>query len=405
MANSFHGSAVKKNLLKMKHMGLTRNIRILSLYSFLSGVGSSTFFTLFPLYLVSLGYGMSRIGEITTLSSLSVAVPISFLGLFADYYGRKPFIILAGLSLAVSLFVTASTRFYIWFIIAYALNMLSFFGGQSARGAMVAESVSKEKMGEAFGIVVSWFFLARVSIPSVSGVLASLVGYRLTFIFAGVTVLAGTLLFWVGSIETSARKGEKISWGEIASVLKPRKKLTWLYISTVLDRFGWALWSPLLNAFMSQAYGLSTVEVGFLNSIMGFTTLVTQYITGKWIDKIGYIKGLILSEFAGLSSALFLGVLKSVYSLILGVIMVGLSISLWIPSYNKAVSMNSKKEYRVLEYSKINTYRAVAAIPSPYIGGYMYDYLNPTTPFLTSSMLLFLAMMMFYRASAQDIEN
>ena len=339
---------------------------------------------------------MSGIGEITTLSSFIAVFSIPFLGLLTDYYGRKPFIILTGIAMALGLFITGYTASYILLVVAYALIRFAFLGGQPARGAMTAESVSKETIGEAFGIVTSSFFIARVFMPSISGILADSIGYDPTFLFGGLIVALGVVFFWIYSVETFHGKREIISWKKLLDALKPKKTLSWLYITTILDRFSWSLWLPLLNAFIGDAYGLSATEVGFLNSIMYSTTLATQYLTGKWIDRIGYLRGLILSESVGALSAITLGITRSIYLLAIGIIATGLSISLWIPSYNKAVSINSEKEYRALEYSKVNAYRAMIAIPAPYIGGYLYDYVNQSLPFAISSILLFLTTGLFY---------
>lgn len=200
-------------------------------------------------------------------------------------------------------------------------------------------------------------------------------------------------------VETLNKKEVEFSWKKVIEALKPRKNLGWFYIGSTSDRFAWALWLPLLNAFIGDIYGLSATEIGFLNSIMFFATLVTQYVVGRWIDKIGYLIGLTLSELSGLIATVILGLLHSIELLILSLVFIGLSISLWIPSYNNTVSLNTKQEYRAIEYSKINSYRAFAAIPAPYIGGYLYDTLSPTIPFMISSIVMVFTSSLFYSRS------
>jgi len=48
----------------------------------------------------------------------------------------------------------------------------------------------------------------------------------------------------------------------------------------------------LLNAYLTALFNLSATDIGILNSIMGFSTLSTQYLLGRLIDRIGYFKGL-----------------------------------------------------------------------------------------------------------------
>jgi len=375
---------------------IKRNVHVLSVFSFLRGVGSSIFMTLFPLYLLVLGYNMADIGAIATISSLLIAVIIPFLGILVDYYGRKPFIILTGFTMVLSLVILGYSTLYILLIASFALMNFSFMAGQPARGAMLAESVAKERMGEAFGIVTTSFFISRVFIPSVAGVMADTIGYKTTFLIGGIVVLIGVIIFWLLGIETLEKKKIKFSWKESIKSLKPLKKLSWFYTGIILDRFAWALWMPLLNAYIGDAYGLSATEIGFLNSIMFLATLSTQYLTGKWIDKIGYLLGLTFSELAGFTATILLGIFHSIELLTLGLIFIGFSVSLWIPAYNNAVALNTEKEYRAIEYSKANSYRAFAAIPAPYIGGYLYDYIASTMPFIFSSSLMTVTSLLFY---------
>jgi predicted MFS family arabinose efflux permease len=270
---------------------------------------------------------------------------------------------------------------------------------------LIAESVSKEALGQAVGLVTSSFFIARVFMPSEAAVMADTIDYRPTFLIGGMIVIAGTMIFWIYGRETYRGKRGGMSIKGILGALKPRKKLNWIYITTFMDRLGWTLWFPLLNAYIGKEFGLSATEVGLLNSLMFTTTLLTQYLIGRWIDRVGYFRGLILSELSGFLSALTLGVTGSITFLVVGMIFSGLSVSLWIPSYNKAVSLNSKKKYRALEFSKINMYRAIAAIPAPYIGGYLYDYIAPSIPFTLSSIIFLITTSMFYIISRRHRET
>jgi len=373
-----------------------RNIPILSIYGFLRGVGSSIFNTLFPLYLVTLGYQLSKIGEIASVSNFLIIFLVPFLGILSDYYGRKPFVVLTGYALAMGLFIVGLTPEYIFLVAAYTLIRFSFRGGQPVRGALIAESVSFKRLGAAVGIVTSSFFIARVFVPSLAGLMADTAGYPPTFLLGGFIVVIGATIFLVYGVETYQGRRDKLDLASVIRDLKPRKNFNWLYITTLIDRLGWSLWFPLLNAYIGKEFGLSATEVGFLNSLMFTVLLLTQYLMGRWIDKVGYFRGLILSEAIAALAGFTLGFTGSMYLLIAGMLITGMAMSLWIPSYNKAVSLNSEKEYRAVEFSKINTYRAIAAIPAPYIGGYLYDYVDPRLPFMISSVLFIITTAIFY---------
>jgi len=373
-----------------------RNIHVLAIYGFLRGVGSSIFNTLFPLYLVYLGYQLSNIGELATTANLLIIFIIPFLGILSDTYGRKPFIILTGAAMSIGLLIVGLTPQYIFLLMAYTLMRFSFRGGQPVRGALLAESVSHEMLGAAVGLVTSMFFLARVFAPSLAGYLADTTGYKTTFLLGALIVFIGVSTFTIYGVETHSKKKDKISISRILSDLKPRRNFTWLYISSLTDRIGWSLWFPLLNAYIGKGFGLTATQVGLLNSLMFSVNMFTQYLFGRWIDRVGYMKGLIASETAAAMAAASLSITGNINFLVSGMMLSGLSVSLWIPSYNKAVSLNSEEDYRAVEFSKLNMFRSLAAVPAPYIGGYLYDYIDPRLPFTLSCVMFILTTIIFY---------
>lgn len=386
--------------MSTKHL---RNVYVLSLYTALVGVGYSIFLTLFPLYILSLGYSMVDLGGITTLANLFVAIITPLLGLFIDLYGRKPFVILAGLTMALSLFLLACTKVYSFLILAYTLMNFSFIAEQPARGAMTAESVSEKEMGRAFGLTATPFFIARAIIPSISGLMADSLGFHLTFTAGGFLTSIGVIFFAILSIETLEKETRmKIHWGKALDVLKPRSYLKWFYIATMLDYFGWGIWFSLLNAYIYDVYGLTATYIGFLSTFIFSVTFLTQYLAGRCIDRLGYILGFLISELLGLMATLLLGVTHLLGFLFLSLLCIGLSISFWIPSFNNAISLNAEKENRAVEFSKVNTYRFFFSVPAPYIGGYIYDYISPQTTFLVSSTLIALTASLFYSRLAKQ---
>ena len=376
--------------------GKRRNIYIMTVYGFLRGFGGSTFNTLFPLYMVYLGYRLSDIGGLATISNLILLFLIPLFGIISDSYGRKPVIILTGVALAMSLLLVGLSPEYLVLLTAYVLRRFSMRGGQPARGALIAESVPPEMMGAAFGLVTSSVIATRVFIPSLSGYIADTVGYEPAFLLGFATVSIGVGIFTVFGVETFRGSG-RLSLSKALNDLKLRRGLGWLYLSIIFDRFGWSLWFPILNAYIGDIYGLSATTVGILNSAMYGVMMISQYLIGRWIDRVGFLKGLIISEVIAVFAALALSVTGYIEFLLAGLILTGLSISFWTPSYNKAISIHTEEEYRATEYSKMNMLRSIAAVPAPYLGGYLYDYIDVRLPFTLSAIFFTITTLIFYK--------
>ncbi len=365
-----------------------RNISALAVFSFFRGAGVSIFMTLFPIYLVYLGYEVADVGAIATLSSIPCIVLLPFVGILIDRIGRKPVAVFTGFTLVFALLIPSFTAFYPLLVLAYAFYFFSFIAGQPSRSALLADSTDEE-LGAAFAKTFIPFSVARAIVPFIAGYLAEIYGYYQIFLYSAFFTVIGTVFFAFYSIEPAKRTKEKISLGiELKNSLIMEKELLKLYLFAIIDRFTWQLWFPFLNAHFKKGLEMTDSEVGLLSSVMSGTLLTSSLVSGKIVDKIGAIKSFCLSEGLGILTALSLTVITSKIFAVVPQILVGISFSLWIPAYNVMIANYSRQEGRGKAYSKMNVFRTAISIPAPQIGGYLYDTISFTTPFLISTVLM-----------------
>ena len=344
--------------------------------------------TLFPIYLVYLGYEVADVGAIATLSSIPCIVLLPFVGILIDRIGRKPIAVFTGFTLVFALLIPSFTAFYPLLVLAYAFYFFSFIAGQPSRSALLADSTDEE-LGAAFAKTFIPFSVARAIVPFIAGYLAEIYGYYQIFLYSAFFTVIGTVFFAFYSIEPVKRTKEKISLGiELKNSLVMEKELLKLYLFAIIDRFAWQLWFPFLNAHFKKGLEMTDSEVGLLSSVMSGTLLTSSLVSGKIVDKIGAIKSLCLSEGLGILTALSLTVITSKIFAVVPQILVGISFSLWIPAYNVMIANYSRQEGRGKAYSKMNVFRTAISIPAPQIGGYLYDTISFTTPFLISTALM-----------------
>jgi len=374
-------------MLNSKANMAQRNVLALAVFSFFRGAGVSIFMTLFPLYMVDLGYEVADIGAIATLSSIPCIVLLPFIGILIDRIGRKPIATFTGFTLVFALLIPSFTAFYFLLVLAYAFYFFSFIAGQPSRSALLADSIDEE-LGTAFAKTFIPFHVARAIIPFIAGFLAEIYGYNQIFMYSAFFTVIGTVFFAFYSIEP-AKKKEKVSLiRELKDSLIVERKLLKLYLFAIVDRFAWQLWFPFLNAHFKKGLGMTDSEVGLLSSIRSGTLFTSALVSGRFVDRIGPIKSLCLSEGLGILTALSLTVVPSNIFVVIPQILVGISFSLWIPAYNVMIASYSSQYERGKAYSKMNVFRAAVSIPAPQFGGYLYDAISFITPFLLSTVLM-----------------
>ncbi|MGD9963088.1 MAG: MFS transporter, partial [Thermoplasmata archaeon] len=182
--------------------GVSTNVLVLGVVSFLTDLSSEMIYAVLPLFLVGIGATGLLIGLIegaaeTTASLLKVAS-----GWFSDKYDRrKPFILGGyGSSALVKPFLIVATS--PWHVLGIRITERIGKGVRSApRDALVADSTASESMGKAFG-----FHKAMDSAGAVAGVVVALAllawaasmeeleAYRLIFLVATVPAFAAVLV-------------------------------------------------------------------------------------------------------------------------------------------------------------------------------------------------------------------
>lgn len=370
--------------------GFHRNVASLAMFNLFRGLGVGGFQALFPLYMASLGFSMSDIGAAVTIASLLAALLAPAVGYIIETYSSRRVAVFTGVMLSVSLLIAGTQSSYLALVTAYVLFMLSFFLGQPARMTFLAKSVPAERLGFYIGLTSSLFSASRILGPAVGGLAVAALGYQYTFQALSLLALLGSILFLGISREVGLGpniRGVTVT-GFIESykrTLSPEPSLKLVYAFAGIDRAAWSLWFPLLSAHLGSL-GFSEPEVGLLISIAGLTQAASLPVTGRVTDRMGASRTLAASEIIGALAAV--QVVSPGSFLVAGIAMgmIGLSIGLWIPGYNSLIARSSTRLGEA--YASVNAVRGISGVPSPYIGGALYDLLGRWAPMYLSATAL-----------------
>ena len=365
-----------------------RNLWVLATVAFINGLYLGMFMVVQQPFMLKLGASMSLIGLLMSIGGMSgilttIVQPIS--GSLSDVLGRKPFLVVARLLILGGLFsylFAALTQNWLFLLPATML------GGISAMSwpiwdATVAESVEAEKRGMAYSITLFFSTLPGIFTRPVGGYVADKFGYIPIFLISIFFEFLCLLILLLFFRETITSKRKKIRVFEVIrrSLTLPKSQVGF-YLLIALDAFIWGMVISILPGMLTDAYGLSNLELGIMLTFFSSIWAFAQLPVGKLIDRFGSKPFLFISEGLGmLAMAIFLKSSDFTQLLIAQGIW-GLSISTWIPSLMSYIAGISDETSMAGSLGKVSAIRGLLSFPAPTVGGILYDKFGLAGPIL-----------------------
>lgn len=373
-------------------------VTALVVYGFFRGLSIGFYQAFFSYYMKSVGYSMASIGGVASIAAITSFILLPPTGSFIDYYSSREAITLTGILGIVALAFLGLRPSLKLFVMSYTFYMMAFFLGQPARSTYLARAVEKGKLGFFMSVVSVSFSAAAIVGPPLGGYLIKLEGYRKSFLLFSLVWLVGLLAYVFmapklpeGGKRLPTRSELIIRYKSILRIPKDLKDIT-LLVS--VDRAGWTLWMPMLTAHLYN-FGYSKEQIGVIFSIFGLTRTLTMMVWGKITDITKPYRILFISEMLGALGTIIIARPTNVLDAYIALVLIGLSIAAWIPSYNKFVAEIVPSTRYGEAYTTTNAYRSIIGIPMPYIGGFIYDKIGIVPLFSSSSSFIALAGMLF----------
>lgn len=177
-----------------------RNQYLIALVVFVTLVGFTFVVPFLPLYVQQLGVrdvGEAALwsGVLLGVAPLLAALAAPFWGSLADRYGIRIMLlrVLATFVLVLVLMGFAQNVFHL-LLLRMALGLLGGFNPMST--ALMANTVPRDRLGQALGILQSSRLMSAAVGPAIGGVLADLFGLRLSFYVAAGMCIISFVLMW-----------------------------------------------------------------------------------------------------------------------------------------------------------------------------------------------------------------
>lgn len=367
----------------------------LTITMIIANLASSMYFPLLPLYLESLGASTRDIGFFfTTVVVLSISFRILG-GWISDTMGRLVTVALGGsIGMAAITFYTLAPTWELAIIGALFGEMGASLVGPSFQ-AYTAESAPEGKTSSTFGLVNGLFFICMIIGPLLGGFLAEYYGYKtMMWVATGIFVIATTMRIWLArgsnpQINFKALKPQKLvaEVRGLVGLFMLGGLLMWLFIIDGFLDAGFQLVIPFLPKYITDIGNLQESDYGALFALMALVAALVMWPAGKFADKYSERWAITLG-IALMSCTWMLIVLQPTpWVFVIGFAIAGVGRAFVEPSFSALISKAVPKESLGITWGIFMTALGFLAIPAPYIGGWLYEEVDPTAPFIAAVML------------------
>jgi MFS family permease len=281
-----------------------RNIYAFGITSFLNDTASEMAYWVLPAFLVSLGAGPAQLGLIEGLAESVASFAKLFSGYLTDRIDRRKPLVVAGyfVANAVKPLLAVVGAWWHILLIRFADRLAKGVRG-APRDVMVAESVPKERLGSAYGLIQSMDSAGAIAGPLAALVLLARFGIRGVFWAAAIPGALCVMVALFGIRETKRRSQNN-------SDLKPVSKsavvpgvstgglpASFYMVLIAVTLFSLGNSSDMFLVMRAQNVGIPVALAPLLGLVFNVTYTLGSWPAGwfsdhfsrRWIAAAGYV--------------------------------------------------------------------------------------------------------------------
>jgi MFS family permease len=312
-----------------------RNVYAFGITSFLNDTATEMAYWVLPAFLVSLGAGPAQLGLIEGFAESVASFAKLFSGYLTDRINRRKPLVVAGyfVANAVKPLLAITTAWWHILLIRFTDRLAKGVRG-APRDVMVAESVGKDRLGAAYGVIQSLDSAGAIAGPLAALVLLARSGIRSVFWAAAVPGVLCVLVALFGIRETGRRTSSgdetrtaKPSHGAALASDGPPRSFYFVLFAVTLFSLGNS--SDMFLVMRAQNVGIPVALAPLLGLVFNITFTLGSWPAGwlsdqrsrrgfsrKWIAAAGYlIFAVVYFVFGRAPSTLAIWVAMAVYGL------------------------------------------------------------------------------------------
>lgn len=287
----------------LKHIGLDRNLSIVSATIFANLFARYTYYALLPLHLRSLGANELQVGIVFTALTLARSLFGIVGGALGDRIGHKTMIVLA--TFAMGPFFVLAGLGTDWLTVAAMLIMVEMCGAFQwpSLNAFIIESSDANRVARSFSFTESAVLLGLIIGPLAGAALIGVFNIPLLMIFNGIVLMLNGITRAVGLRESTVRR-TRSTMPKLRAAIDVN--VTWYIVAGILvvAAFG-MVYGPFFAILARDAWQNHDAEINLLWSIGSFASL-GGILLGRLSDHWGGRRVFIISAIGfGLSTVLW----------------------------------------------------------------------------------------------------
>jgi MFS family permease len=390
---------------------LPKDAWVLALSAAIWSIGGSMVNPYQSIYFFAVGANSLFIGYLLAVSSAVTALMQLIGGYLADAWGRRKVIIIFSFTSVMSAFVYIFILQYQLLIIPIILASIAGVYGP-AFNALLTDSMRPELRARGIACFTLVTSLPSMFFPYIGGILmrnyGTLIGLRIAYFMSGLFGLIGVSYRALKLKETysGAKTSKPVKFLSFISgfftdnlyILKNANSGTkTLLVYSVIISLGTGMTVPYTSLYVVKALGLQPDLYGIVTNIAGVISVVLLLPVTRIVEKVGLRKSVIYASLSipiyqlifvrasGMDDLVAWGVLGSASNALLG------------PSLTALQANLSTQETRGRIMALFSVFSLVTTIPAQIFGGYLYNNVGSSIPFLASIPMFILGAVVLVR--------
>jgi MFS transporter, DHA1 family, multidrug resistance protein len=349
---------------------------------------------LLPVYGKELGASAFEIGVIFSAFSVMTILMRPLVGWALDRFGRRPFYVSGMLAYALTMVAFAYSE-QVWGMVAARLlqGLSSAFTWLSA-SAIIADITGPENRARYFGrlsqassrgSILGAFIVFTVYSGglSLNGREIALDGWKASFLVFAAGALVAFLIALRGMSETNPGSTQTRS-----SPIRWSRAWTLLMLVTLITAGAWTMTSPILILFLQDRLNASIEVIAWAFLPSGIIWAVLPAHLGRLADRFGRKPLMILGLVVSSATMFILPTLTSIVGLAVLWSVLALCFAAGDPAEQALVADLTGDDQRGRAYGLYVMASDIGAALGPLGGGWLYDSINPSAPFLANGVIL-----------------